>query len=79
MTGRPEPPRRYLDEPEQAAYAAGWAQMYDHDSFAFLDRFNLEGERLAAALLGASDALAELAEQRLEGARFAAEWEAPPK
>lgn len=80
MTGRPQPPRRYLDAPEQNVYELGWRQMYAHDSFALLDRFSdLEGELLAAALFGAGDALAELAEQQLAGVRFAAELEeAPP-
>lgn len=75
MTNRPQPPGRYLDPDLQAAYAAGWAQQYSHDSFAFLERFSdLRGERLAAALVGAADALCELAEQQLDGVRFAAEW-----
>ena len=74
MTDRLRPPRRYLDEPEQAAFEAGWSQMLDHDSSAFLERFaDLDGEQLAAALFGASDALCELAEQQQDGVRFAAD------
>ncbi len=38
---RPEPARRYLDGPEQAAYETGWHQMYDHDSFRTLDRIEV--------------------------------------
>ena len=87
MIGRPEPPRRYLDEPNQAACEAGFAQMYDHDSFRTLDWIEVavddvvgEAERCrrrAAMLEGCADALLELADRQLEGARFAAEWEAP--
>jgi hypothetical protein len=74
VSDRPTPPRRYLDEPDQAAYEAGWAQMLDHDSSAFLERFSdLYDEQLTAALFGASDALCELAEQRQDAIRFAAD------
>jgi hypothetical protein len=38
MTFRPEPARRYEQDSLQAAYASGFQQMYDHDSFAFKDR-----------------------------------------
>jgi hypothetical protein len=73
MTG-PTPPRRYLDIPEQSAYESGFWQMWKHDSFQLLDRFSdLDGERLAAVLFGAADALIELAERQLDDARFAVE------
>lgn len=86
MAEGPYPERRYLDEPEQAAYEAGWWQMFDHDSLTFAQQFlGLDGEALAAALDGAADALvqraeqarktAQLAEQQLAGVRFAAEPE----
>ena len=78
---RPEPARRYLDEPEQHAYETGWRQMYDHDSFRTLDWIEVavdgvQGEaarcrRRAAMLEGAADALLELADRQHEGAAFA--------
>ena len=33
-----QPDQRYQDPGRQGAYEAGFAQMYDHDSFAFLER-----------------------------------------
>jgi hypothetical protein len=76
MTARPQPPRRYLDADLQAAYAVGFEQEYEHDSFALLNRFSgLQGELLAAALFGAADVLIELAERQPDGAADRRLWE----
>lgn len=72
---KPEPQPDRFERPElQAVYESGFAQEYDHDSFALLDRFShlldeapssAEGaERMAAMLDGAADALHALAQQR---------------
>ena len=37
---RPAPGRLYDADDLQAAYESGYGQMYDHDSFVFLDRLN---------------------------------------
>jgi hypothetical protein len=84
MTGRPQPERRYLDEPEQRAYEQGWHQMYDHDSFRTLDWIEVaigdiadQAERCrrrAAMLEGAADALLELADRQHDSAVL---WEPP--
>jgi hypothetical protein len=83
MTGQ----RRYLDEPEQRAYEAGFRQMYDYDSFRTLEWIevavdDVHGEaercrRRAAMLEGAADALLELADRQHEGAVFARALEEP--
>lgn len=76
---------RYLDGPEQAAYATGWHQMYDHDSFRTLDWIEVAVDEVvgeagrcrprAAMLEGAAAALVELARRQREGAEFARAWE----
>lgn len=81
MTDRPTPMRRYLEADLQTAYEAGFAQEYDHDSFALLDRIEVavddvadevsRCEHRAAWLEGAADALLELAERQHDGAAFA--------
>jgi hypothetical protein len=87
MTSRQQPERRYQDEALQTAYALGWRQEYDHDSFRVLDWIEVavdhvadqaERCRLRAAMLeGAASALEEPADRQHEGAAFAAEWKAP--
>jgi hypothetical protein len=79
---RPTRGRRYDADDLQAAYESGYGQMFDHDSFVFLDRLDAivdslrdeeldreEAELRAAALEGASDALC---------APAAGMWEAAP-
>ena len=79
---RPASGRRYDTDDLQAAYESGYGQMYEHDSFVFLDRLDAiveslhdeeldreEAELRAAALEGAADALRALA---------AGMWEAAP-
>ena len=79
---RPTPGRLYDADDLQAAYESGYGQMYDHDSFVFLDRLDAiveslrdeeldreECELRAAALEGAAAALRALA---------AGMWEAAP-
>jgi hypothetical protein len=79
----PAPGRLYDGADLQAAYESGHAQMYDHDSFVFLDRLDAiveslydqeldreEAELRAAALEGAADALRALAAGMWEAAPF---------
>lgn len=79
---RPTAGRLYDADDLQAAYESGYGQMYDHDSFVFLDRLDAiveslrdeeldreECELRAAALEGAASALRALA---------AGMWEAAP-
>lgn len=72
MTHQPQP-ARYKRAELQDAYAAGFRQEYDHDSFVLLDRFSwildetpgaAGTERMAAMLEGAADALRALAKAR---------------
>jgi len=80
----PSPDRCYRDEQLQAAFEAGHAQMYDHDSFRTLDWIEHAVDdvadqadrcrRRAAMLEGAAAALQELADRQLESAVL---WETP--
>ena len=78
---RPAPGRLYDADDLQAAYESGYGQMYDHDSFVFLDRLDAiveslrdeeldreETELRAAALEGAAAALRALAARMWEAA-----------
>jgi hypothetical protein len=79
--GRPTAAQLYQADDLQAAYESGFQQMYDHDSFAFIDRLDAmvdslredeldreETELRAAALEGAADALHALAARTWEAA-----------
>lgn len=70
---------RYRRAELQEAYELGYAQMHDHDSFAFLERIELmvedvaphaTSEALAAAYEGAADALRSLAARAREAAKL---------
>jgi hypothetical protein len=78
---RPTPARLYEAVDLQSAYESGFQQMYDHDSFGFIDRLDAmveslrdpdedreEAELRAAALEGAADALRALAARMWEAA-----------
>lgn len=66
---------RYRRPELQAAYEQGYAQMYDHDSFAFRERMEIAVEHVAArthaeamtaVYEGAADALSALARRSRE-------------
>jgi hypothetical protein len=80
---RHAPAQLYEADALQAAYESGYGQMYDHDSFGFLDRLGTivdywlgeieptarEADLQAAAIEGAPDALRALAARAREAAR----------